>query len=238
MCESDEKNLVLAYPDNTTCCFAAPLRPIRDSNPCRRRERVESTPSFAGLLFTPERHGQILVNGWPPGDHCPEGVPMPPGALWRVRLAATRCRMRPRHGRNRLSSSSAHPFPRVRKSPLQDRSRGRREPHAHKQRAIHSPRWTRQHRRPRRRQRVTRPRTPRNTGGREVRSLRLPEQDRPARRRGLPARGQLRSRRGVRALARVSTITSDGRSAPRAGRRARARARSAGRRSCACPSGW
>ena len=37
------------------------LRPIRDSNPCRRRERAECTPSFAGTLFPAERRGQILV---------------------------------------------------------------------------------------------------------------------------------------------------------------------------------
>ena len=34
---------------------------IRDSNPCRRRERAESTTSFAGIFVVLERRGQILV---------------------------------------------------------------------------------------------------------------------------------------------------------------------------------
>ena len=48
------RRAIPARPDNTTCCFAATLRPIRDSNPCRRRERAEITPSFAGH-FLPTR---------------------------------------------------------------------------------------------------------------------------------------------------------------------------------------
>ena len=51
----------LARGDNTHSCFAGILRPIRDSNPCRRRERAEITPSFAGILFPTDRRGQILV---------------------------------------------------------------------------------------------------------------------------------------------------------------------------------
>ena len=52
-----------ALPDETThiAVLQLFLRPIRDSNPCRRRERAESTPSFAGIFGPPERHGQILV---------------------------------------------------------------------------------------------------------------------------------------------------------------------------------
>ena len=50
-----------ARQDNTHSRLAGILRPIRDSNPCRRRERVEGTSSFAGIFVRRERRGQILV---------------------------------------------------------------------------------------------------------------------------------------------------------------------------------
>ena len=49
-----------ASTDNKPCSFAAISRPIRDSNPCRRRERAKSTLSFAGILFPPKR----VVKSW------------------------------------------------------------------------------------------------------------------------------------------------------------------------------
>jgi hypothetical protein len=68
------------------CSYFVIVRPIRDSNPCRRRERVEKHRSFAGIFGPPERPGQIMVKD-PRSDRRSQTTPAVANQGWQIAAA-------------------------------------------------------------------------------------------------------------------------------------------------------